>query len=262
MQDSSENKTVACDNITPLDVVASTHVGLVREVNEDSYVYCVDETHKSAFVAIADGIGGHDSGDIASRMCVRTLLIAWKKSLLWRETTSEEASKFFDVETSSSNDSIYQLNKTFNVQHPMGTTLVAGIYTFDSIITAHAGDSRCYRLRDGNLKCLTEDHSFVAELIKRNIISREKSRNHPFAHIISKSIGTTLDFKPEINVFDRKPGDRFLFCSDGVNVHLEDPQIEIIINDASNPYEAVKNLIYASLRGGGEDNITAVCVFT
>ncbi len=262
MQESSEKQTVICENIAPLDVVASTHVGLVRDVNEDSYGYCVGESYKSAFVAIADGIGGHDSGDIASRMCVRTLLVAWRKSLLWKESAGEEMSKFLDTEILNSNDAIYQLNKTFNVQHPMGTTLVAGIFTPNSIITAHAGDSRCYLLRDGCLKSLTEDHSFVAELIKRNIISREKSKNHPFAHIISRSIGTTLDFKPEINSFDRKPGDRFLFCSDGVNVHLEDPQIEIIMHDAANPYDAVKNLIYASLRGGGEDNITAACVFT
>lgn len=261
MQDSSENKDLATDNITPFDVVASTHVGLVRDVNEDSYVYCVDENFKNSFVAVADGIGGHDSGDIASKMCTRILLVAWRKSLLWRGATIEELKTFLETETANSNEAIYRLNKTFNVQHPMGTTLVAGILTPDSIVTAHAGDSRCYRLRNGILECLTEDHSFVAELIKRNIISREKSKNHPFAHIISRSIGTNLDFKSEINVFDRKPSDRFLFCSDGINVHLEDPQIEIIINDASNPYEAVKNLIYASLRGGGEDNITAACVF-
>ncbi|MFZ2654341.1 MAG: protein phosphatase 2C domain-containing protein [Victivallales bacterium] len=261
MQDSSENKTAVCDNITPYDVVAGTHVGLVREVNEDSYVYCADDHHKNCFVAVADGIGGHDSGDIASKMCTRTLLIAWKKSLLWRRGSNDELKNFLEVETANSNEAIYRLNKTFNVQHPMGTTLIAAVITPDSVVTAHAGDSRCYRLRNGILECLTEDHSFVAELIKRNIISREKSKNHPFAHIISKSIGTNLEFKSEINVFDRKASDRFLLCSDGVNVHLEDPQIEIIVHDASNPYDAVKNLIYAALRGGGEDNITAACVF-
>ena len=261
MQDTVKKYTVNA-NISPIDVVAGTHVGLVREVNEDSYVYCVNENHENAFVAVADGIGGHDSGDIASRMCSRILLIEWRNRQLWRHSSSEEISKFLDEEIVKSNEAIYRLNKTFNVQHPMGTTLVAGVFTPNSLIVAHAGDSRCYRMRKNVMEVITQDHSFVAELIKRNIISREESKNHPFAHIISKSIGTNLDFKPEINVFDRRPGDRFLFCSDGANVHLEDAQIEIILNDASNPYEAVKNIIYASLRGGGEDNITALCVFT
>jgi protein phosphatase len=244
MQDTVKKYTEN-DNISPIDVVAGTHVGLVREVNEDSYVYCVNESHENAFVAVADGIGGHDSGDIASRMCSRILLIEWRNRQLWRHSSSEEIRKFLDEEIVKSNEAIYRLNKTFNVQHPMGTTLVAGVFTPNSI-----------------MEPITQDHSFVAELIKRNIISREESKSHPFAHIISKSIGTNLDFKPEINVFDRKAGDRFLFCSDGANVHLDDAQIEIILNDASNPYEAVKNIIYASLRGGGEDNITALCVFT
>ncbi|MEI6420939.1 MAG: protein phosphatase 2C domain-containing protein [Lentisphaerota bacterium] len=261
MQDTVKKYT-GNDNISPIDVVAGTHVGLVREVNEDSYVYCVKESHENAFVAVADGIGGHDSGDIASRMCSRILLIEWRNRQLWRHSSSEEIRKFLDEEIVKSNEAIYRLNKTFNVQHPMGTTLVAGVFTPNSLIVAHAGDSRCYRMRKNIMEPITQDHSFVAELIKRNIISREESKSHPFAHIISKSIGTNLDFKPEINVFDRKAGDRFLFCSDGANVHLDDAQIEIILNDASNPYEAVKNIIYASLRGGGEDNITALCVFT
>jgi protein phosphatase len=247
-------KYMVNDNIGPVDVVAGTHVGLVREVNEDSYVYCVNENHENTFVAVADGIGGHDSGDIASRMCSRILLTEWRNRQLWRHSSSTEVMKFLETEIVKSNEAIYRLNKTFNVQHPMGTTLVAGVFTPNSVIVAHAGDSRCYRMRKSVLESITQDHSFVAELIKRNIISRED--------IISKSIGTNLDFKPEINIFDRRPGDRFLFCSDGANVHLEDAQIEIIINDASTPYEAVKNIIYSSLRGGGEDNITALCVFT
>jgi len=261
MQDTLK-KFIINENIAPVDVVAGTHVGLVREVNEDSFVYCVDENYENAFVAVADGIGGHDSGNIASRMCCRILLIEWRKRQLWRHSSSAEILKFLENEIVKSNEAIYRLNKTFNVQHPMGTTLVSGVFTPNSLIVSHAGDSRCYRMRKNTLESITQDHSFVAELIKRNIISREESKNHPFAHIISKSIGTNLDFKPEINTFDRMPGDRFLFCSDGANIHLEDAQLGIILNDASTPYEAVKNIIYASLRGGGEDNITALCVFT
>ena len=201
MQDTVK-KYVVNDNITPIDVVAGTHVGLVREINEDSFVYFVDEEHENAFVAVADGIGGHDSGDIASRMCSRILLIEWRRRQLWRHSSSEEIRKFLDDEIVKSNEAIYRLNKTFNVQHPMGTTLVTGVFTPSSLIVAHAGDSRCYRMRKSSMEAITQDHSFVAELIRRNIISREESKNHPFAHIISKSIGTNLDFNPEINVFD------------------------------------------------------------
>lgn len=250
------------NRIGPYNVLAGTHAGLVRACNEDSYIYAVDEEKRNNLVVVADGIGGHDRGDLASRLCTRNIFQAWRRRSVADETSEEKIMLFLKEEIAAANERIYRLNKSMNIQNPMGTTLVSGVVGEEKLYVAHAGDSRLYRFRDGRLGCLTEDHSFIAELIKRKIISNEESKNHPFAHIISKSIGTAMTIEPEFNIFDVKEGDKLLFCSDGLNVHLEDPQIEVILENALDPFDAVKNLVYAALRSGGEDNITVVCVFT
>lgn len=249
-------------DIGPFNVVAGSHIGLVRDCNEDSYAYYVNKEHLNTFVAVADGIGGHTRGDIASKLCIRRMLILWKKCRLWNVSSEPKLKRFLENEISNSNTMIYKLNRQTNTCHPMGTTIVAGVFMPHLLIVAHAGDSRCYRLRNRIIKPLTQDHSFVAELIRKKIIRPEDAHTHPFAHIISRSIGPIPNIRPEMNIFERKPRDRFLFCSDGLINHLEDPEIEMILHDATNPHEAVKNLIYASLRSGGEDNITVLCVFT
>jgi len=247
--------------LSPFDVVASSHVGLIRECNEDSYVYWVDEHSASAMVAIADGIGDHESGDVASSLCMRQLLVSWRGEQMPEVAAPAKLSDFLLDAIGQANTEIFSLNREFQIQHPMGTTIVAGIFTATHLVVAHVGDSRCYRLRHGVLKRLTQDHSFVAELIRKRIINPIEARNHPFAHIISRSVGPTSLLEAELNVFERQPHDRYVFCSDGLCAHVEDPEIETIVYDATNPYEAAKNLLYAALRGGGEDNITVICVF-
>lgn len=249
------------NRIGPYNILSGTHAGLVRACNEDSYVYVVNESARNTLVAVADGIGGHERGDLASKLCTKNLLHAWQRRGMANENSDEQIMLFLKEEIKAANEKIYRLNKSMNIQNPMGTTLVSGIIGAEKLYVAHAGDSRLYRFRDGRLNSLTEDHSFIAELIKRNIISNEESKNHPFAHIISKSIGTAMNIEPDFNIFDLKEGDKLLFCSDGLNVHVDDPQIEVILDNALDPYDAVKNLIYAALRSGGEDNITVVCVF-
>jgi protein phosphatase len=248
-------------SIGAYDVVADSHIGLIRDCNEDSYAYWAEESHPSTLVAVADGIGGHECGDVASSMCIRKILTDWRKQRVFDITAKAKLSTFLSDSICGANDAIFSLNREYNIQHPMGTTIVAGVFTTDHLLVAHAGDSRCYRLRNGVIKRLTQDHSFVAELIRKNIISPAEARNHPFAHIISRSVGPTPTVELEINIFEHHPRDRYVFCSDGLSTHVEDPEIETILYDATNPYEAVKNLLYASLRGGGEDNITVLCVF-
>ena len=249
-------------SIKPINVVADSHVGLVRESNEDSYVYYVSEDAKSSFIAVADGIGGHEGGEIASELCMKTMVSAWKKGQFGQTASKFKLKKFLDASLKKSNQLIFALNKSFNIQHPMGTTVVAATLTPNNIITVHAGDSRCYRLRNGILEQLTDDHSYVADLVKNKLISLEEARNHPFSHIISRSIGPAEDVELEFNTFERKPRDRYLLCSDGLNAHLDDIEIETILYDAATAYDATRNLLYTALRGGGEDNITVLCAFT
>lgn len=256
------SKKTKSQKLSPIDIVADSHVGLIRECNEDSYAYCVNTDDQNAFVAIADGIGGHEGGDIASCLCLQTMVSAWRNNEFANTSSTKKIKKYLESQVHRANQLIYDLNQSYNIQHPMGTTIVAGVFYPDSLMLAHAGDSRCYRMRNGVLSQLTQDHSYVAELVRNNLISLEEARVHPFSHIISKSVGPVLGLEVELNSFERKPGDRYLLCSDGMTAHLEDIEIETILYDASTPYEAVRELLYASLRGGGEDNITVLCVYT
>lgn len=256
------NSKTKIAKLSPIDIVADSHVGLVRECNEDSYAYCVNADAPNALVAVADGIGGHEGGEIASSLCLQTLVSEWRNNNIASSNSSRSIKKYLENQVHKANKLIYDLNQDYNVQHPMGTTIVAGVFCPKKLTIAHAGDSRCYRMRNGVLTQLTQDHSYVAELVRNNLISLEEARIHPFSHIISKSVGPILGLEVEINTFDRKPEDRYLFCSDGLTAHLEDIEIETILYDAPGPYEAVRELLYASLRGGGEDNITVLCVYS
>ncbi len=246
--------------LSPADIFGGTHPGLVRENNEDSYIYCADERHRNSFVAVADGIGGHDSGDIASKLCLKTLLLIWRRARLWNEGSLKKMQEFLKYAIYEANSAIYRLNLSFNIQHPMGTTIVAAVFMPSKIIVAHAGDSRCYRLKDGKLDMLTRDHSFVEELIIRNIISRDEAKDHPFSHIISRCVGTSPDVNPEVNVFDRNNPEKYIFCSDGLVIHLESDEIKDVIAKANTPQDVVRTLLYNTLKKGGEDNITVLAV--
>jgi protein phosphatase len=248
--------------LSPSDVVADSHVGLVRECNEDSFVYCVNENDCNALVAVADGIGGHEGGDIASALCMQTLTAAWRDSRYPNLQDTKKLHDFLVKNLQKANSIINDLNNSYKIQHPMGTTVVAGIFTPGEVHIAHAGDSRCYRLRNDILEQLTEDHSYVAELVKNNLISPEEARNHPFSHIISRSVGPAATLEVELNVYKQEKGDKYIFCSDGMTAHLDDFEIETILIDAETPYDAVKELMYSSLRGGGDDNITIIAVYT
>lgn len=257
-----KRKKKKSDHISPMDIVADSHVGLIRQYNEDSYAYCVRDENQNSLVAVADGIGGHENGEIASALCAQTLAAEWRNKRLGCTKSSAKIKKFLETQVCKANKIIYDLNKSRNIQHPMGTTVVAGVFYPGMLTIAHAGDSRCYRLRDRTLLQLTEDHSYVAELVRNNLIRLEEAKHHPFSHIISRSVGPIQDLEVELNSFKRKPGDRYLFCSDGMTVHLEDIEIETILSEAETPYDAVRKLLHSSLRGGGEDNVTVLCVYT
>jgi len=242
-------------------IAADSHVGLVRMLNEDCFAYYVGNDCPASFAVLADGIGGHESGNIASTLCTRIILNSWRSSQFNENSTEKELSDFLSSEIIKANSIIYNLNNMYQIQHPMGTTVVASVFFRDKVIVAHAGDSRFYRLRDGTLEQLTNDHSFVAELVRKNIIKPEEAPYHPFAHIISKSVGPVLEMVPEMNIFERKAGDRYLLCTDGLTNHVEDHAIQGIMAEAATPYESVHRLLNSSLRGGGEDNITIICVW-
>lgn len=253
-------RNVANRVLAPASIHAISHPGLVRMCNEDSYGYCAGL--QNAFIAVADGIGGHDYGDVASQRCIRELLSAWRDDLYGLSLSPDEARRFLLQQIAKANASIHSLNAIRHQRNPMGTTLVAACFLKETIVLAHLGDSRCYRVRNGRIRQMTHDHSYVAELIAGHVITPSEAASHPFAHVIYRSVGIQENCETELNIFERRPGDRYLFCSDGALVEFDESEIEAVLYDAQTPKEAAEHILHHALQCGGEDNITAVVAFT
>lgn len=258
----SDNRPLACCLASSSFAYGETNIGFARDNNEDSFGLHAVSTCEPMLFAVADGIGGHGHGDFASRLLIRMLLAGWRDI---RDTLPEDPRKLaaaLSLLVTSSNRRIFELNEKADNSVPMGTTLAMLVVMPKFAVTAHLGDSRVYVLRNkGHLALLTEDHSYVAQLIRSGQITPEQAKSHPLSHVILRSVGPTPDAEPEIRFHERREGDRFLVCSDGVTTHLNDARIEGILRDSGSAAEAVRTLVNASLREGGRDNITAVSAF-
>jgi len=258
---SGDRPTVCCLAASAF-AYGETNIGFARENNEDSYCLHAVSTCEPMLFAVADGIGGHGHGDFASRLLVRMLLAGWRELRGRIPGEPRELAAALSRLVVSSNRRIYELNGAADNSVPMGTTLAMLVVMPDFAVTVHLGDSRVYVLRkDGPLALLTEDHSYVAQLVREGKITPEQAEFHPLSHVILRSVGPLPDAEPEIHFHERHAGDRFLVCTDGVTTHLNNARIEGFLRSAGSAAEAVKTLINASLRQGGRDNITAVSAF-
>ncbi len=244
---------------TPDMVFASSNTGLKRRENQDSFAYTVSPDGKSMLLMVADGIGGNESGDLASRFTVECIL---RDYLSFLRKGGQTIPGFLKGTITLTNSALQNLNLNFNVQHSMGTTVAILILTENRAYIAHAGDSRIYRLRKGELTQLTCDHTVVNELIRRGELAAEDAPAHPYAHVICQAIGVQQNVQADYLEMEHLPGDRYLVCSDGVMLHLPDQSIRNLLAAAKNAQDAVRNLVTLALRGGGGDNITALCAFT
>lgn len=244
------------------DIHAESHTGLVREVNEDSFAYLSNPDNDTSFLLVADGIGGHERGDFASQYSAQALLKAWinfQDKPIKKPVAAIE--KFISQQVKQINASLHDTNVEQELSHPMGTTLVLAVITKERIIIAHAGDSRCYLLRKNKLKQLTEDHSYVAELVRQKVLTPEQARRHPYSNIILRSIGPENHVTVDIKIMKRVKGDKLLLCTDGLTGHVNNDEIGEIIADSPNSQAAVEKLMSESLCRGGRDNVTILCQF-
>lgn len=221
--------------------VLRTDVGRVRKVNEDA-AYIGD-----GFCLVCDGMGGHRGGSVASNLAVDIIAAALSGN-------SPSVGTLLSAITRA-NEQVYQRAATERDLLGMGTTLTAFWVDGDQVILAQVGDSRAYLLRGGVLKQCTHDHSLVAELVRMGSITLEEARAHPQRNLITRSIGTTPHVEVDIFEFMRRPGDRWLLCSDGLTGHVEDAEIAKMLSIAS-LYQAADDLLATALYRGGTDNIT------
>jgi len=236
---------------------AMTDVGLLRVLNEDNWGWTQLSEDVRLYVA-ADGMGGHEAGEVASRMAVDTICKeAAERFERITQITPETLENILDESFQAANNGIKEHSEEMG--NDMGTTLVATlIYKQSLALVANVGDSRGYLMRDAVLHQITRDHSLVARMVEQNRISPEEARNHPHSNILLRTVGTERNVEIDIFSVELEKGDRLLLCSDGLWGEIEDEDIEAILNHYQDPRVVCREMIRAAHHGGGRDNITVV----
>ena len=223
-----------------------TDTGRQRHANEDSYYA------KSPLFAVADGMGGAQAGEVASRIAAG----AFEHGA----PSGDDASAEGELEriAQEANREIHELAQEDSSRAGMGTTLTAAMLRDDEVSLGHVGDSRAYLLRNGQLKRLTKDHSLVEELRRQGRLTEEQAQEHPQRSIITRALGPEPSVNVDTMTFPARDGDIFLLCSDGLTTMVSDDQIKEILTSSRSLRSAVNRLVDTANRGGGRDNITAV----
>ena len=236
-----------------LHAAASTHVGHRRKANEDRYALGAE----LGFAAVADGMGGHKAGQVASELAARTLLEAVRGAS--GSTASLGQQLVCGIE--AANRDIFALAQANEDLSGMGTTLVALLAGADRIALAHVGDSRAYLWRAGQLRLLTEDHSLVGELVRREQLSPSAAASHPHRHVLTRAVGVRRRVEADTIELRAESGDLFLLCSDGLTTHVADDEIaETLAAHATDLDATCDVLVEMANSRGGEDNTTVVVV--
>ncbi|HMK92150.1 MAG TPA: Stp1/IreP family PP2C-type Ser/Thr phosphatase [Thermoleophilia bacterium] len=221
---------------------AVTDIGLHRATNEDSYV------DDPPLFAVADGMGGANAGEVASRLAIETLV-----SELAAGATLTEAAAV-------ANTRVYEQAGADRSHSGMGTTLTAARRSGDGLEVAHVGDSRLYRLRDGVLEQLTDDHSLVGEMVREGHLTREAAQNHPQRSILSRALGTEPVVEIDDFTAEARAGDALLLCSDGLYSMVSEDGMKAVLEAIDDPLRAARQLVREAKNEGGHDNITAIVV--
>ena len=237
-----------------MESFSMTDVGRSRENNQDS-VFCEDASVGlfSNLFLVADGMGGHNAGDLASKTCIEEFVNALKKSDKRTPVSALEAA------VSYANSAIIAKSKEDPGYSGMGKTLVGMTIDQGTAYIVNIGDSRLYLMRDG-LRQITVDHSLVEEMVQNGEIGKEQMRTHPNKNIITRALGTADEPVPDCFEIEVNEGDVFLLCSDGLSNMLDDREIEKIISDEKDLKSMCKTLVDSANEAGGKDNISVVLV--
>ena len=232
-----------------LDYGHGTDRGLRRELNEDSYIA------SDPVFAVADGMGGHEAGEIASGMCVRALAAIPQLATGERTVTAAVLQQYLVRADTSIREA---------TGARAGTTLTGAVVVeqmgMPYWLVMNIGDSRTYRLSQGQFEQISVDHSEVQELVDAGQITAQQATVHPRRHVVTRALGTGDETEADFWLLPVEEGDRVLVCSDGLNAELTDPQILRILSSGGTPQDTADALIQAALRGGGRDNITVIVV--
>jgi len=239
-----------------LRAVGLSDTGRVRPLNEDSFL--VDEA-ASLFV-LADGMGGHNAGEVASREACRAFAeAATAKTAAGGAGASGAADAMRDA-FAAANRSVFDMAAASEALRGMGATFVACRAAGGRAVIVHAGDARAYLLREGRLERLTEDHSLVAELVRSGHIPAEEAADHPLRNRVTKALGVKPEEEPGLREIEPREGDEILLCSDGLWGALGDSEIADALASASGIADRASALIGRANEAGGHDNITVILI--
>ena len=224
---------------------SATDTGLVRGNNEDSYI--VDDEH--VLFAIADGMGGHRGGEVASRTAIEALRAAVAAGVSVRDAIVR------------ANDAVIERASTDRELTGMGTTLTAVVVAGGrQLLIGHVGDSRAYLLHDGVMRRITDDHSLVEELVREGRLTAEQAESHPRRAVVTRALGVERDVEVDLYTIEVVAGDRVLLCSDGLTTMVRDRDVERLARGEVDPQRTAEVLVEAANRAGGEDNTSVVIV--
>ncbi|NLP36195.1 MAG: Stp1/IreP family PP2C-type Ser/Thr phosphatase [Firmicutes bacterium] len=238
-----------------------TDRGKVRANNEDRYLI-IGKNSLQVF-AVADGMGGHAAGEVASSMAldaIQSYLNHYQKDIIAKAAEGESLRTTLEEMLSAANEKVFTAGKNKPEYSGMGTTLTLLLFVSDCCWLAHIGDSRAYLLRQNRLVLLTEDHTLVSQLVKNGQISEEECADHPQRHILTRALGTDNEAIFDVLPLEIKPGDRLLLCTDGLHGFVAEEEILAVAGQNKEPDDIVGDLVFLANEKGGMDNITIVLI--
>ena len=238
-----------------LKTFSVTNIGRKRKMNQD-YVYSSEQPigRLPNLFLVADGMGGHNAGEYASKVTVETIVECIADS------PETDAVRIFDTAIQSANARIRKLASVSPLLAGMGTTVVAAACEENRLYIANVGDSRLYVAGRQGIRQITRDHSWVEEMVLRGGIGREEARNHPDKNIITRAIGAEDTVRADFFTVGLEEGDTVLMCTDGLTNMLEDEEIRMIMNGARDIVERAQALVEAANENGGKDNISVILI--
>lgn len=234
----------------------ATHQGLRRKNNQDSF--CIMEnSHHALLAVVCDGIGGGNAGDIASKMTVDHI----KESFLRCGTfeNDQEVKKWLSTVIQEANDQVFTQSTRNESMKGMGTTVVGVLIQSDQTYSFNAGDSRTYGLYEDDFLCLTEDHSYIADLLKRGEVTQEQAATHPNRNMLTNALGIWNSMRIDINKI-KNDYHALLICSDGLHGYVAEADIQYVLKAHHSVKDKVDALIQMSLDAGGYDNVSVIII--
>lgn len=241
-----------------MKVGCASDIGRKRKVNEDR---CFFDANRGLFF-VADGVGGHRAGETASEIAVKTISRSLFPAGGVADYEGMEGSISDAIRRSirEANEAIYTAASRNPELRGMGTTIVVALQSDSELYIAHVGDSRVYLIRDDLIKQLTEDHSYVAELVRVGRITAEEARRHHLRHVITRCLGTEPQVDVDVQEIRLRSGDYVVLCTDGLSDMVSDGLIKDVVIDVREPVEACGRLVDLANELGGTDNITVIVV--